>query len=139
MFGSHQPSLNRRTLFPREGNPYGARIEAPRAPWSAARVRVFSQRDQLTLDLPELLRKPLVSCFDAVLKRCSRSLSLPAGDIAQVAAPAAATSTATRGKLIIAVPGARRAMTCSTRAPPRNAVAQLACRPWPSAVPPCGK
>jgi hypothetical protein len=79
VFRSHAENLS---VFSGKGNPYGAPIEAPGAPWSAARVRVFSQRDQLTLDLPELLRATQ-RFFDATLEVRSRAQSA-SGDLVHV-------------------------------------------------------
>src|SRR3954465_10934374 len=43
-----------------------ARVEAPKAPCCPRTVRVFAQRSELTIDLPELLRATL-RYFDATL------------------------------------------------------------------------
>jgi hypothetical protein len=66
-----------------ESNPSSTLIEAPKAPCSAFSVRVFAQREELTLDLPELLRATR-RYFDATLEVQSRTAHA-SGERVQVA------------------------------------------------------
>jgi hypothetical protein len=66
-----------------KGKQRGRPIETKRMPWSAPRVRVFTQREELALDLPELLRATR-RYFDASLEVQSRSQSATSGEVVQV-------------------------------------------------------
>jgi hypothetical protein len=67
-----------------ESNPSSTFIETRQGPWSPWLVRVFAQRDELMLDLPELLRATR-RYFDATLEVQARTSVEGSGERVQVA------------------------------------------------------